>query len=82
MRHLCPLILVTAAFVVCTSCASQAAGSYQTKPMFEVHASVVPVPYIPTLSLPQLSASQLCGGRGRYRDAETHECRGPGDFGY
>ena len=35
---------------------------------------------IPT---PSLSPTELLGGcgRGRYRDAETHRCRGPADVG-
>ena len=69
------LILVTIGFVALTWEASQAAGSYQKKPMF--------VASFPAPSLPKLSAGQILGGCGgkRYRDPQTHQCRGPADIG-
>ena len=85
MRHICPLIVVTAAFVVLTSSMSQAAGSYQKKPMFPgLVKAGLPTPNISLPSPPQINPAQLLGGcgRGRVRDPQTNSCRGPGDFGH
>jgi hypothetical protein len=81
MRRFSSLILVialvTASWSVC-----QAAGSYQTKPMFsDVQVAKAGVPAEPTIKSPQPAAGyQLGCGRGRVRDPETHGCRGPADI--
>jgi hypothetical protein len=61
--------------------ACQAAGSYQTKPMFsEVRVVTVAMPE-PTFKPLNPSAGDLLGcGRGRVRDSQTHGCRGPADI--
>jgi hypothetical protein len=75
------LILVMA-LTAPTWSTSQAAGSYQTRPAFpNVVRAGMPV-QLPTVSMPNVSASDLVGGcgRGRVRDPMTHGCRGPADF--
>lgn len=60
---------------------SQAAGSFQTKPAFQVVTAGV-APPTPQISVPNLSPSDLVGGcgRGRLRDPQTRACRGPADI--
>ena len=56
-----------------------AKGGYVRPPqLVPFRASVVPLPSLPTVSLP---AGPLIGGCGpkRYRDPQTHQCRGPAD---
>lgn len=58
-----------------------AAGSYTREPLVTVTPSIVPS--VPEHSAQaEISASQIlrkCGGR-RFRDPQTHKCRGPADF--
>ena len=69
------LILLSIGLLALTTDASQAAGSYQKKPMF--------VASFPAPSVPRVTAGELLGGCGgkRYRDPQTHQCRGPADLG-
>jgi hypothetical protein len=62
--------------------AGQAAGSYQTKPAFQEPPQKPVVSSVQTVPVPKLNPSEdLAGcGRGRVRDAQTHQCRGPGDI--
>jgi hypothetical protein len=61
--------------------ACQAAGSYQTKPMFTEVRVVTAGILEPTIKSPTPSAGDLLGcGRGRMRDPQTHGCRGPADL--
>jgi hypothetical protein len=80
MRRFGFLILVMALVPAAWS-ACQAAGSYQTKPMFtEVRMVTVGMPE-PAIKPLNPSAGDLPGcGRGRVRDPETHGCRGPADI--
>jgi hypothetical protein len=80
MRRLGFLILITA-FLPAGWSACQAAGSYQTKPMFtEVRLEKASVAE-PTVKSASPAAGDLLGcGRGRVRDPETHGCRGPADI--
>ena len=79
MRGFGFLIFVMALVHASWSC--QAAGSYQTKPMFSgvlVARAAIPEP---TIKPPNPSAGDLLGcGRGRVRDPEAHGCRGPADI--
>jgi hypothetical protein len=61
--------------------ACQAAGSYQTKPMFtEVRMEKAGMAE-PTIKPASSAAGDLLGcGRGRVRDPQTHGCRGPADI--
>jgi hypothetical protein len=61
---------------------SQAAGSFQTKPAFPTVVTAGVSTVTPSVSVPSLSAGDLVGGcgRGRVRDAQTHQCRGPADI--
>jgi hypothetical protein len=69
--------------LLAASQAGRAAGSYQTRPAFQEQ----PQPQKPvassvqTVPAPKLNPSvDLAGcGRGRVRDPQTHQCRGPGD---
>lgn len=75
------LILVIALTVpTWTNC--QAAGSFQTKPAFPKVVTAGLSPPLPTITLPNVSASDLVGGcgKGRVRDLQTHGCRGPADI--
>jgi hypothetical protein len=71
------LVLVTALTAPAWS-DSQAAGSFQTKPAFPTVVKAG----MPSITLPNVSASDLVGGcgRGRVRDPQTHGCRGPADI--
>jgi hypothetical protein len=64
--------------------ASQAAGSYQKRPIFD-HLVVAGVPK-PKVTLPSfhVDPGQLLGGcgRGRIRDSQSYSCRGPGDISH
>lgn len=75
------LILVMA-FTALTGSNSQAAGSFQTKPAFPNVVMAGMPPLLPTITLPNVSASDLVGGcgKGRVRDPQTHGCRGPADI--
>jgi hypothetical protein len=61
---------------------SQAAGSFQTKPAFATVVTAGVAPATPSVSVPNVSAGDLVGGcgRGRVRDPQTHQCRGPADI--
>lgn len=75
------LILVIALTVpTWTNC--QAAGSFQTMPAFPKVVTAGLSPPLPTITLPNVSASDLVGGcgKGRVRDLQTHGCRGPADI--
>jgi hypothetical protein len=64
----------------------QAGGTYRNGPMFvfpdDVQVVKAGVPSIPLPSMPNVTAGDLVGGcgRGRYRDQQTHICRGPADI--
>ena len=49
------------------------------KSQMEAYASTSPTPHS---VLPSLSEFLTGCGRGRYRVAATHRCRGPADIGY
>ena len=82
MCRLRTLMVISAAWVI--SSPSQAAGSYQKRPMFD-HLIIagVPLPHVTLPSPPQINPAQLLGGcgRGRIHDSRTNSCRGPGDVG-
>jgi hypothetical protein len=65
-----------ALLIVITPSLACAKGGMRLPPPHPVTASV-----LPTISVPPLSPGDILGGcgRGRYRDAATHRCRGPGD---
>lgn len=75
------LLISIVAFSAATWSASQAAGSFQTKPVFQVVTTGV-APPTPQISVPNVSPTDLVGGcgRGRVRDPQTHMCRGPADI--
>jgi hypothetical protein len=75
------LALIVAS-TVATWSNSQAAGSFQTKPAFKGVVTAGVATRAPSLSVPNLSPSDLVGGcgRGRVRDPKTHTCRGPADI--
>jgi hypothetical protein len=81
--HLIRFLILVMAFTVPAWATCQAAGSFQTKPMFPdakpVHAGM---PSVPLPSMPDVTARDLVGGcgRGRVRDPQTHGCRGPADI--
>jgi hypothetical protein len=77
------LATLVAAVLVASAGAAHAAGSYQTKPMFP-EAAKATTGSGPEASLPKLSPADLVGGcgKGRVRDPQTHQCRGPGDIGH
>jgi hypothetical protein len=80
MRPIGLLILVMALSAPAWS-TCQAAGSYQTKPMFPDVKVVQATVAVPTINSPQQSRGYLLGcGKGRIRDPETHGCRGPADI--
>jgi hypothetical protein len=80
MRRFGFLILVLA-LVPASWSACQAAGSYQTKPMFSEVRLVTANMLEPTIKPPAASAGDLLGcGRGRVRDSQTPGCRGPADI--
>jgi hypothetical protein len=60
----------------------QAVGSFQTRPAFPNEVRADDSPVLPTITLPNLSASDLVGGcgKGRVSDTQTHVCRGPADI--
>ena len=61
--------------------ACQAAGSYQTKPMFTEVRMEKASAAEPTIKPASPAAGDLMGcGRGRVRDPQTHGCRGPADI--
>jgi hypothetical protein len=58
-----------------------AAGSFQKpEPRTVVTAGVAPA--LPSVALPNVTAHDLVGGcgRGKFRDPQTHGCRGPADI--
>lgn len=75
MRRSYTPILLSIGLLALTTDASEAAGSLQKKPMF--------VASFPAPSVPRLNAGELLGGCGgkRYRDPQSHRCRGPADLG-
>lgn len=81
MCHIRFLILVIA-LTAPTWANCQAAGSFQTKPAFSKVVTAGYAPELPTIKMPNVSASDLVGGcgRGRVRDLQTHGCRGPADI--
>jgi hypothetical protein len=67
------------ALIVLTPDLGCAKGGYVRLPEPKtVAASVLPAP-----ALPRLSPGDMLGGcgKGRFRDAATHRCRGPADTG-
>jgi hypothetical protein len=86
MCLLCTLI-VTATVLASINTPSQAAGSYEKRPMFD-HLVIggVPTPKVPfpQLPAPQINPQQFfqgCG-RGRVRDPQNHLCNGPANVGH
>jgi hypothetical protein len=73
LRMLYPAAVV---LIAITPSLVYAKGGMRLPPPHPVTASIVP-----TITLPQLSPGDILGGcgRGRYRDAGTHRCRGPAD---
>jgi hypothetical protein len=74
------LMLVTA-FTAITWVNCQAAGSFQrAEPRVILTAGFAPS--LPSVSMPNMSASDLVGGcgKGRVRDPQAHGCRGPADI--
>jgi len=78
MSRSCFLILL----ITLTASTCEAAGSFQTRPAFAAVVMAGMAPPIPTITMPNLSASDLVGGcgKGRVRDLQTHGCRGPADI--
>jgi hypothetical protein len=74
-------VVLMMAFATATWSDSQAAGSFQTRPAFQGVVTAGVAPAVPSVSVPNVSASDLVGGcgRGRVRDPQTHTCRGPAD---
>jgi hypothetical protein len=81
MCRISVLLLIVAATTMTWS-ESMAAGSFQTKPAFQGVVTAGVAPATPSVSVPNVSASDLVGGcgRGRVRDPQTHTCRGPADL--
>ena len=80
MRHI-PLLLLAMVLATVTASSGNAAGSFQKpEPRVVVTAGVAPA--LPGISMPNVSASDLVGGcgRGKFRDPQTHGCRGPADI--
>jgi hypothetical protein len=78
MRWLFALMIVLASP---TDVLARAAGMVPKEPHpIKATASVLPSLSVPTITLPEYNTWGGCG-RGRYRDAETHRCRGPADIG-
>jgi hypothetical protein len=77
------LATLAAAVLVLSMGAAHAAGSYQTKPMFP-EAAKASAGGGPEVALPKLTPADIVGGcgKGRVRDPQTHQCRGPGDVGH
>jgi hypothetical protein len=74
------ILIVTLTASTWSEC--QAAGSFQTRPAFPGVVMAGMAPPLPTITMPNVSASDLVGGcgRGRVRDTQTHGCRGPADI--
>lgn len=75
-------LMLAMAFTAATWSTCQAIGSFQTKPAFpKVVMAGAALPH-PTVGSPVVSARHLVGGcgRGRIRDHQTHDCRGPADM--
>jgi hypothetical protein len=78
-HFLAALLLVPS---VAMSGTAQAIGSYARKPPIPVAPSALPS--VPEHAAPaEIPAGQILGGCGarRWRDPQTHKCRGPADFG-
>jgi hypothetical protein len=79
------LMLVTS-LSISTWSTYQAGGTYRNGPMFvfpdDVQVVKAGVPSIPLPSMSNVTARDLVGGcgRGRFRDQQTHACRGPADI--
>jgi hypothetical protein len=73
-----PLLLLATVLTPVTGSSGYAAGSFL--PRAVVTAGVAPA--LPSISMPNVSASDLVGGcgRGKFRDPPTHGCRGPADI--
>jgi hypothetical protein len=84
MRRLCTLV-VTAAALGMVNTPSQAAGSWQKKPMFDhVVKGGLPTPNVKLPPAPEINPAQFFSGcgRGRVRDPQNHLCYGPGNVGH
>jgi len=71
------LTVIAIALVVLVPVSAMAKGGWpRSQPVFVSAGLTIP-------SSPLLSTHQILGGCGskRYRDPETHKCRGPADFG-
>ena len=83
MAHMCRILfaILLMALTLIASSNSHAAGSFQKPPVREVVTAGV-APALPSISMPNVSASDLVGGcgRGKFRDPQTHGCRGPADI--
>ena len=79
-------LTLATAFSVSTWSICQAGGTYRNGPMFvfphEAKVVRAGMPSVPLPSMPNLTARDLVGGcgRGRFRDEQTHRCRGPADI--
>ena len=76
------VLMLAVALTVATWSSCQAAGSFQTKAAFTTVVTAGVAPALPTVSLPNISATDLVGGygRGRVRDTASHACHGPADI--
>jgi len=75
-----PVLVMALTTLAWSDC--QAAGSFQTRPAFPTVVTAGFAPPLPTITMPNVSASDLVGGcgRGRVRDPQTHGCHGPADI--
>jgi hypothetical protein len=81
MGRIC-FFVMTITLMASTWSECQAAGSFQTRPAFSGVVMAGMAPPLPTITMPNVSATDLVGGcgRGRVRDTHTHGCRGPADI--
>jgi hypothetical protein len=70
-------VVVAAVLALAASTPALAKGGYVRLPEPKIIRAGPPLPDL------ELSPSQIFGGCGarRYRDPQTHKCRGPADFG-
>ena len=74
-------LVFVVALTIPTWSSSQAAGALRRpEPRPLVTAGIAPS--LPSISMPNLTASDLVGGcgRGRVRDPQSHSCLGPADL--
>jgi hypothetical protein len=74
-----PMLVI--ALALPTSSGSLAIGSFKTRPAFPSVVRDDDPPLQPAITWSDVSASALVScGRGRVRDPQTHDCRGPADI--